>query len=282
MTGLLSDVFNSDKRANNPRTREFLEAGERLLWDGFARDAARSPDGKRRPPFEEVLAWLSRRRIVTEAIREWEASPDDRTRDSGPTEAAFRYRWRTQAAYLKDVVIWSLLPRARRSELIERAYHVIEKARTGACQPHEAIRQIAHDEIRALKEDPAFRMQMIFQATLAHDPHVSDALHQMDNSNVDTWTEFVRRSYENLGLTLRRGLNFAQIGRALHAAGQGTLFHAILASHKSDDPSSPTELMSLLAKALVIATADHGDSRTLDDILRDLVKPRPQALPSES
>lgn len=282
MTKLLSDVFDSDRRANNPRTQEFLEAGERLLWNGFARDATSSAAGQQQPPFEEVLAWLSRRRVVAEAIRGWQSGGDGgKGQGSGPTEAAFRYRWRTQTAYLRDVAIWALLPRTQRSELTERACLVIERARTGACQLHEAIRQIAHGEISTFTGDPAFRMQMIFRATLADDPHVSDALHQTDEHNVNAWTEFARRSYRSLGLTLRKDLEFTQLGRALHAAGQGTLFHSILASHTTDDPSSSTELMALLVKALVIATADHGDGRTLDDVLHHLFKPHAQAPPAE-
>lgn len=280
LTKLLSEAFKIDKMANNPRARDFLEAGERLLRTKFARDATCPAEDQQPPPFEEVFAWLSRRRIVTEAIRGW-ASRADSGKDSGPTEAAFRYRWRTQTAYLRDVAIWALQPRARRPDLMERTYEVIERVRDEACQLHEAIREIAHDEITALRADPAVRMQMVFQATLARDPGVSDALRQIDDSNVEAWTEFVRQSYETLGLTLREDLTFSQLGRALRAAGQGALFHAILAPDGSGDPSGPTELLSLLAEALVIATADHGDGRSLDDILRDLVRPRAQDPPAE-
>src|SRR5579859_5400802 len=109
LTELLSEVYDADRLANNPRTRDFLEAGERLLRDDLVRDTGQRSSARGRPPFEEVLAWLSRRRVVTEALRAWKPNPA-KSGDSGPTEAAYRYRWRTQVGYLRDLVIWALSP----------------------------------------------------------------------------------------------------------------------------------------------------------------------------
>ena len=75
--------------------------------------------------------------------------------------------------------------------------------------------------------------RLIFQAALAPDPRVADARRRIDQANVDAWTEFARDSYARLGLTPR------------------------------------DELLSLIAKALLIATADPGDGETLDEFLRD-------------
>ena len=69
-----------------------------------------------------------------------------------------------------------------------------------------AIDEITATEVQALKGDPAFRLQMIFQATLAHDAQVADALSRIDKAHVDAWTEFARRSYAKLGLQPPREL----------------------------------------------------------------------------
>lgn len=50
----------------------------------------------------------------------------------------------------------------------------------------KAIDQIAYDEFRDLSEDPAFRLQMVFQAILAHDDHVANALRHIDKTNFET------------------------------------------------------------------------------------------------
>jgi hypothetical protein len=268
LTELLSEVYDADRQANNPRTRDFLEAGQRLLRRDLARNAGQPVDDRGRPPFEEVLAWLSRRRVVTEALRGWQ--PDaEKTRDSGPTEAAYRYRWRTQAGYLRDLVIWSLSPRMRRPEQVDRADKVISAVQAGELGMSAAVGRIAAAEVDDLENDPAFRLQLVFQATLAHDPQVHDALGRVDKTNVDAWTEFAERSYAKLGLTLRPGTTFAQLGSALHAAGEGVMFRAIINRPGGSAPA-PAELLNLIATALIIATADPGDGKPLEAILDEL------------
>lgn len=54
----------ADVLANDPCTREFLQAGERLLHDILARDTGEVP-GEARAPFYELLAWVSRRQVST-------------------------------------------------------------------------------------------------------------------------------------------------------------------------------------------------------------------------
>lgn len=119
MTELLSEVYDSDRQANNPLTRCFLEAGERVLRHDLLRDVAARADGDDPSPFEKVLAWLTRRRVVAEAMCAWK--PECKAKRSKPTEAAYRYRWRSQAGYLRDLVIWALCPRMERPGEIQYA-----------------------------------------------------------------------------------------------------------------------------------------------------------------
>jgi hypothetical protein len=273
LTELLSEVYDADRQANNPRTRDFLKAGERLLHRDLARDAGQPADAKGRPPFEEVLAWLSRRRVVTEAMRGWRPGRS-KAKDSGPTEAAYRYRWRTQVGYLRDLVIWALSPRMERPNEIEYADEIIASVQLGERQLPAAIDEIAAHEVQALKEDKAFRLQLIFQATLAHDVQVADALHRIDMAHVAAWTEFSRRSFEKLGLELRPDVDFELLGCALHAAGEGVMFRELLPVRPRDTPPDPTRLLTLIAKALVIASADLGDGMNLDERLNGVVEQR--------
>jgi hypothetical protein len=270
MTELLSEVYDADRLANNPRTIDFLEAGERLLRNDLLRDAGDPTDAKGRPPFEEVLAWLTRRRVVREAQRARE-EPGGDVANSCPTEAAYRYRWHTQAGYLRDLVIWALSPRMERPDEIGYASELIDAVQGGGRLP-DAIEEITSREVQALKEDQPFRLEMIFQATLAHDPQVADALQRIDKANVEAWTEFAERSYAKLGLRLRKEITFEQLGCALHAAGEGVMFRAMLAPRPDHTPPAPPELLALIAKALVIATADLGDGKTLNEILDQFVQ----------
>ena len=269
MTNLLSEVYDADRLANDPRTMDFLEAGERLLRRILLRDARDSAEVRGRPPFEEVFAFLTRGDIVREAQRARKEPP---SLDAGnsPTVAAYRYRWRTQVGYLRDLVIWALCPRMERPNEIRYSNEIIDTVPAGG-RLSDAVGEIAAKEVRSLKDDQAFRLQMIFQATLAHDPQVADALHRIDKANVEAWTDFARQSYAKLGLTLRPGVTFEEIGCALHAAGEGVLFRAMLAPRPGRVPPPPDKLLALIAKALVIATADQGDGTT-DEVLDQLVQ----------
>src|SRR5438105_3882751 len=118
---LLSEVWHADTLASNPRTREFLEAGQELLHSGLARDPGERPDaksGRFRAPFDELLAWVSRRRVVERA-----ASRHGDT--SKLSESAYRYRWRTQTGYLRDLVVYALRPRMATPEETEKAARVL-------------------------------------------------------------------------------------------------------------------------------------------------------------
>ncbi|MGH3169794.1 MAG: hypothetical protein ACRDN0_28435 [Trebonia sp.] len=271
LTELLSEIYDADRQADNPRTMEYLEAGERLLQRDLARDADQPPDSGIRSPFEEVLAWLSRRRVVHEAVRHWK--PDQRNpRDNGPTEAAFRYRWRTQAGYLRDLVIWALSPRMDRPAEVATADAIIDRVRGGEILLPDAISEIASREISALRQDKPFRLQMMFQATLAHDPTVADALHRIDQANVNAWIGFARQSFGKLSLKPRKGIDFELLGRALHTAGDGTMFRTMLPSRPDSAAVDCPDLLSFMAKALLIAAADTGDGRTLDELINEIVK----------
>jgi hypothetical protein len=74
LSDLLSEVRHADVLANDPCTREFLQAGERLLHDILARDTGEVP-GRARAPFYEVLACVSRRQVVEEAEGAWTQWP---------------------------------------------------------------------------------------------------------------------------------------------------------------------------------------------------------------
>ena len=108
--------------------------------------------------------------VVTEALRA--SKPDPSKPRDAPTEAAYRYRWRTQAGYLRDLVIWALSPRMRRPKEIQYADLIIDAVRDGDREMSSAIDEITATEVQALKGDPAFRLQMIFQAALAMTPRL--------------------------------------------------------------------------------------------------------------
>jgi hypothetical protein len=279
---MLSDAWHIDAAANNPRAQEFLNAGTELLQHGLARDADDPPNVKRwrfRAPFDELLAWVSRRRVVEHAARTW--GPGSKS-DSRPTEAAFRYRWRTQTSYLRDLAIYALTARTERPQQAKKAAEVLFTKNGRLAKPlDQAINEIAYDEVQDLKGDKSFRLQMVFQAILSHDERIADALRLVDRTNVNTWKDLYEFALNILDLQLRPDVTLDDFAYALQAAGEGVVFRALLPAG-SDCPDSAlpldhktrtSPLLALIATGLIVAFVDPGDGKKLRDIARELTAP---------
>ncbi len=277
LSNLLSEVWHADVLANDPCTREFLQAGERLLHDILARDANEPQDGTR-APFDELLACVSRREVVDQATRTWAVLG---SAGSKPTESAFRYRWKTQTGYLRDLTIYSLRSRLASPDQTRKAAEILfgSDKDAGRWTFDESIDQIAYSEVLDLKNDKAFRLQMIFQAILAHDDQVANALRRVDNTNVDAWKKFYEDAFGRLGLRLRPDVSWDDLAHALHAAGEGVVFRALLpatnqipSSAQPLDHGKPTSLLAKIAMAIIIAFTDPGDGEPLRDAVRRLAQ----------
>jgi hypothetical protein len=271
---LLSGV--RDGMANDPGTRQFLDAGQELLHSGLARSSGKKPvpegDGLT-IPFHELLAWVSRRRVVGRAAHEHHGG-----KGGLPTEAAYRHRWQSQVHYLRDLVVYALRARLGTPKETAKA-----KAALYQGQPlDKAIDRIAYDEVNDLNKDPAFRLQMVFQAMLAHDDSVADMLRRIDKTNFETWRDFYREAFAQFGIRLRPDVNLDDFAYALQAAGEGVVFRSLLpvkgrkarppAALALDHKNKTSRPLALIAMALLVAFADPGDGKPLREVVCALVK----------
>ena len=275
LSDLLSEVRRADVLANDPCTREFLQAGERLLHDILARDTGEVP-ARARAPFYELLAWVSRHQVVDEAEASWTGQGGTAGK---PTESAFRHRWNTQVGFLRDLAIYSLRSRLTSPGQSGKAASLLfgNDTDAGPGAFDEKVDQIAYDEVLNLKNDKAFRLQMIFQAILAHDDQVANALRRIDNAHVEAWKNFYADAFGRLGLRLRPDVSFDDLAHALHAAGEGVVFRALLpettqvpASARPLDHHKPTSLLAKIAMAIIVAFTDPGDGEPLRHAVRRL------------
>jgi hypothetical protein len=275
LSDLLSEVRHADVLANDPCTREFLQAGERLLHDVLVRDAEDRP-GRARVPFDELLACVSRRQVVDEAEGSW-TGPGGKA--GKLTESAFRYRWNTQAGFLRDLAIYSLRSRLTSPGQSGKAASFLfgNDTDAGPGDFDEKVDQIAYDEVLNLKNDKSFRLQMIFQAILAHDDQVANALRRIDDAHVEAWKNFYADAFGRLGLRLRPDVSFDDLAHALHAAGEGVVFRALLPETTQVPPSArpldhhkPTSLLAKIAMAIIVAFTDPGDGEPLRHVVRRL------------
>jgi hypothetical protein len=269
---LLNEVWHVETQANNPRTREFLEAGRALLHTGLTRDAGEptsAKGGRSRAPFNELLAWVSRRRVVAEAGKKYGEN------EGKPTESSFRYRWRDQTGYLRDLVVYALRPRMARPEETEDAERVLFRS---GLPLDEAIQKICYDEVRNLNCDKAFRLQMVFQSVLSHDARVADTLRRIDQTNVDAWKKFYSDALDRLGINLRPDVKLDDLAYALQAAAEGVVLRSLLpatincppAALALDHKNQTSRPLALIAMALLVAFAESDDGKELRQVVREL------------
>jgi hypothetical protein len=223
-----------------------------------------------------VLACVSRRQVVDEAEGSWTGQGGTAGK---PTESAFRHRWNTQAGFLRDLAISSLRSRLTSPGQSGKAASLLfgNETDAGPGAFDEKVDQIAYDEVLNLKNDKAFRQQMIFQAILAHDDQVANALRRIDNAHVEAWKKFYADAFGRLGLRLRPDVSFDDLAHALNAAGEGVVFRALLPETKQVplsarplDHRKPTSLLAKIAMAIIVAFTDPGDGEPLRHAVRRL------------
>jgi hypothetical protein len=232
-----------------------------------------------RAPFDELLAWVSRRRVVEQAAKR-------QGQEEKPSESAYRYRWRTQTGYLRDLVVYALRPRMASPEETEKAAGVLSRGGPS----DEAIEKIAYDEMVNLNKDKAFRLQMVFQAILSDDDQVANALRLIDATNFEAWKAFYQEALDRLGITLREDVQIDDFAYALQAAGQGVVFRSLLpvksdcppAARAIDHQKETSRPLALIAMALLVAFADPGDGKHLRQVVRELAVPDTGTTPSVS
>jgi hypothetical protein len=145
----------------------------------------------------------------------------------------------------------------------------------------EKVDHIAYDEVLNLHNDRAFRLQMVFQAILAHDSHVAGALRRIDETNVQAWKAFCQDALDRLGLKLRPDIDMDDLAYALQATGEGVVFRSLLptgpdappSAHALDHQHRTSRPLALIAMAILIAFTDPGDGKPLRQAVRELTMP---------
>jgi hypothetical protein len=189
------------------------------------------------------------------------------TEDVGNLEWAIKRRWPKMDDFLVDLVAFSLGPRIATPEEIDAARAILREG----LPLHEVIDRIAYHVVQSLKDNPAFRLQLIFQATLAHDYRVASVLHRVDERNVNAWRDFYAEAIRHFGLRLKAEYELTDFAYALHAAGEGVVFRALL-PHRRYRPVPPldsqqkTSSLAPIARAVIaefLEPAERGAQKSM-------------------
>lgn len=254
----LPDLLHNPELATDPVALEFLDAGTRLLHRDLLNDTPLAPSEVDLVQ-AGLLRAITRQRVIDEAAPALHASAATRE-EAGNLEWAFRRRWEPKENYLVDLVVFSLGPRTATPEEIDVARKILHSG----VPLSEVIDRIAYHVVSSLRKNPAFRLQMIFQATLAKDYRVAYVLHKVDERNVNAWREFYDEAIRHFGLRLKPEVELDHFAYALHTAGEGVVFRALLRNRGDRpvpplDPERRTSSLAPIAKAIIAEFLEPAD-----------------------
>ncbi|MBX6389903.1 MAG: hypothetical protein IRZ08_13060 [Frankia sp.] len=239
--------------ANDDLTREYLEAGLRLIEAQLVGAEGASLE---EPP---LLRWLSQRAVINEVGRA------GRLRGS---EGTFRDRWPYQPDYIRDVLAYSLrqaqwagfldLTAGPRSALADHP------------DPVQAVHEAAYTHITVTRRTSAIRSQLIGAAMAERDELVRATLQEMYQVAGDAWLASYAEAIAARGMTLRPGLTLEDVNTILTAVTEGMQLRLMVDPDDGlIDHERRTSLLGTAALALIAACFDHfGDGLSLEEAVR--------------
>jgi hypothetical protein len=239
--------------ANSPETREFLDAGVRLLGDvlgthGEAEDL----------PF---IRWISMDAVISEA------SPD-----LVPSEGKFRDRWLSLSDYHLDLlsyILWSQHLVGHR-EVVDAAESLLANGNLV-----EAVQRVAYEELKLMLPNAPERFVLLSMGVGMLDEDgqtVASHFYAMAN---EAWSGVYQRALERRGLKLRPDVSIDEFTNVLTALANGISLRAV-GEHGAGviDHDAKESLLGKAALMIAAACIDPGDGLGLEEAAGMVLAPR--------
>ncbi|WP_076818038.1 hypothetical protein [Pseudofrankia asymbiotica] len=271
LSKLLSGLMRAARRktdagrqalANDELTREYLEAGRRLI------DAQLGPADDVDPEDRPLFRWLSQRAVIDEVC------DGGRLRGS---EGSFRDRWPYQPDFIRDVLAYTL-----RGAHWEGFLDGTANARNRLADAEDAVRAVhdaGYDDLTTTMRTPALRAQLLGAAMAERDEIARTTLREMYRISTQAWLEAYEKTVAVRGLRIRRGLTLEDINFIMTATTEGMQMRLMVEPDDGViDHERRTSLLGTAALALIVACFDHlGDGLSLEDVVALATSPPPPA-----
>jgi hypothetical protein len=245
--------------ANDELTREYLEAGRRLI------DAQLGPAEGADPEDRPLFRWLSQRAVIDEVTRSGE-------RLHG-SEGTFRDRWPYQPDFIRDVLSYSLRG-AHWQEIADRT----AEARDRLADAEDVVRAVhdaAYQDLVVSQNSPAMRTWLIGAAMAARDEIARSTVQEMYRISTQAWQDSYEKAAAARGLKPRAGLTIEDLNFIMTAVTEGMQVRLMVEDDgRVFDHERRTSLLGTAALALLVACFDHlDDGLSLEDLVRLAVSP---------
>lgn len=248
----LSEVLRNISReslAGHPATREFLEAGIRVLEKSFFAGSAAHES--------RAFRLMSRGKVVKEA-------------GGKATLAMFTDRWPCFSGYLADLILYALRPRALsdRIRLVEQAVDAVRSSRFS-----RIAHEVAFRHTLLLARATSSRLLWLF-AAFADDPVMKSALSSAYNYLGEMWASVYIEFLRVHDMRLRPGLTVHDLALLIGAVADGLVLRCAAVGETSVvDCDRRVSLLGTAVLALGAACVDSGDGRTIEQMADRLFGP---------
>lgn len=249
-----------NRLANSPLTREYLEAGLRLLAEQFrpAPPAPGDDDDEPGAP-SPFFSWLSAQKVIDEVTRGGRLHGNQGT---------FEDRWPYRDYYIEDLLAYALWAR-HWSARAAIAHNEVESLSV-APDFVKAVREAARKESQAARSSPSARLWLIGQTIADRYPELKADLWDAGRAVHGQWAAVYEQVFASRGLRLRPGLTYERLAVILAAVVNGMQLHMNLTEFDDEERSQ-------LGDALLVVLAgciDAGDGKSVTELITDLTTQR--------
>jgi AcrR family transcriptional regulator len=240
--------------ANHPLTREYLEAGFRLM----TRECA--PEDTGDTSLSGYLDFISSEEVIEE------------TRNSSGRQAdedAFRYRWLRLDDYVRDALAYSLWVKNWWPHIMaaDRADDIVATSPDLVHAAHEASYQ---DQVAGLN-NPAMRLALIAAAVADRHPELKISMGAVYKSTQEKWIPVYQKAFADHGRELRPDVTMQDIADIFTALSDGLILRT-RADPNVDfiDHDQRRTLLGKAVMAVVIGCVAPRRAETLESAFRTL------------
>jgi hypothetical protein len=250
--------------ANNPLTREYLDAGLRLIAGQFRPDTNLAGDDDDKWSRQSAFFdWLSAQKVIDEVSRGGKQRGNQGT---------FEDRWPYRDYYIQDLLAYSLWGRHWAEH--DAVPGTFADQLTAAASFAEAVHEAAYESCQAQLTTTSSRVWLITSAISDRYPAMKTAMAKVYRQLDASWLPVYEAAIAGRGLRLRPGITPDVLADILSALSSGISLR-ILSDPDVNliDDEHRRSLLGTAAIAVLASCIDPGDGRSLEEVIRDIVAP---------
>lgn len=249
--------------ANNPLTREYLDAGLRLIAEQFRPDIDLAADDDDKWSRQSAFFdWLSAQKVIDEVSRGG---------NQRGNQGTFEDRWPYRDYYIQDLLAYSLW--VRHWEEQAAIPETFAERLTAGTDLAQAVHEASYSSCRAQLTNPSARLWLITSAISDRYPAMKTAMAKVHQQIEAGWMPVYEAAIAGRGLRLRPGVTLEDFADIISSLSSGISLRILSdPDAKLIDDERRRSLLGTAAIAILASCIDPGDGKSLEEMLGDIVR----------